>query len=311
VADDAHGTGRPLSPEVAERLLRLAAYLKREAAGDESTTLERITEDLDDYAGLGYEAARKKVRRDLGELDASFGIVVDVSDTGEYRLRPPFLTAAERRALFAAAAAVHVDDRIELTPGELAAGVDTSDASVVLHVHEAVRDLRSAIADRCPVAFLHAGIRRVVEPWALGHWRRRWYVVGFDRVRDAPRRFRLDRIEPGEAGLIERAGEPGSCEIPAELDLAKTFDLHPDAWGDDPPVTGRVLVDPDYALPLASRLQGRIVESRTDGELVEAEVRHYDAFVDRVLEARDHAVVLAPPVLVERIRDHLQGIVAS
>ena len=246
-AETAQGNGRPLSPEVTERLLRLAAYVKRRGEEGTTVTLERLTEELPDYAsaaernpdgslvveGKGYEGLRKKVRRDLGDLEASFGIGVDYEEgSGEYRLRPPFLTTRQRRALFAAAATVHVDDDIELRPGDLAAGVDDATAPVLLHLHRAVGDLRTAIAGRQSVAFIHAGRRRVVDPYALGHWRRYWYLVGHDRGHDEVRRFRLDRIETdGDTSGIEPLGQPGCYEIPEEFDSAKALDLHPDAWG--------------------------------------------------------------------------------
>ncbi|MCZ7529272.1 MAG: WYL domain-containing protein [Acidimicrobiia bacterium] len=302
---------RPLRPAVAERLLHLAAYLKREASNGRAVALENITDDLPDYAGGNYEGVRKKLRRDLTELEESFGIGVDVSDEGEYRLRDPFLGTDERRALFAAAAAVHVDDDLRLRPGDLAGGVDSDDASVWMYVHRMVRALTDAIAERRTVEFVHDGVPRSVEPWALGHWRRRWYLVGRDRDRGEIRRFRLDRIEEEGDGSVTSVGPPGSYEIPEEFEPAKAFDLHPDAWGHDPPARARLLVDRQVAGPLATQLQGAVTGEEGDRLVVEAEIRHYDAFVDRILAAGDRAVVVEPPVLVERVRDHLRGLVES
>ena len=57
---------------------------------------------------------------------------------------------------------------------------------------------------------------RTLEPWRLLARGGGWYVVGRDRDRGAPRSFRLSRIE----GRVRPVGEPGSFEIPANLDAA-------------------------------------------------------------------------------------------
>lgn len=290
---------------MAERLLRLAAYLRRNASDGQATTLELITDDLTDYAGGTYEGTRKKLRRDLTSLEEEFRIRVDVDDEGNYRVPAPFLTSAERRALFAAAAAVHIDDNLELLPGELSAGIDSHDASVWLHLHGLVSALTQAIAARQPVEFVHDGQRRRVEPWALGHWRRRWYLVGYDRDRRDVRRFRLDRIETTGDGTLAATGAAGEYTIPDEFEPSKAFDLHPDAWGHDPPVRARVLVDREVAGPLATQLQGAVTGEEDGRAVVEAEVRHYEAFVDRLLVAGTRAVVVEPPALVDAVRSHL------
>ena len=45
--------------------------------------------------------------------------------------------------------------------------------------------------------------RRVVEPWGVLSWRRRWYVVGYDRDRADVRSFRLSRVQ----GDVSRGGQ--------------------------------------------------------------------------------------------------------
>ncbi|MEZ5170989.1 MAG: WYL domain-containing protein [Acidimicrobiia bacterium] len=303
--------GRPLSQAVAERLLRLAAYLRHNASDGRSVTLEHITADLPDYADGTYEGTRKKLRRDLTSLEDSFRIRVDVDEEGNYSLPRPFLTSEERRALFAAAAAVHIDDDLELHPGELSAGVDSRDASVWLHLHGLVGALTGAIAARRPVEFVHDGVPRSVEPWALGHWRRRWYLVGYDRDREDIRRFRLDRIEVTDDDGGVTVGPGGGYVVPDEFDPAKAFDLHPDAWGHDPPVRARILADREIAGALATRLQGAVTGEEDGRALVEAEVRHYEAFVDTVLVAGTCATVVGPPALVDALRSHLEAAVGT
>jgi proteasome accessory factor B len=58
--------------------------------------------------------------------------------------------------------------------------------------------------------------RRHVQPWGVVAWHGRWYLVGLDLDRQAPRVFRLSRVV-GAPGLH---GEPGAFEPPPGVDLA-------------------------------------------------------------------------------------------
>ena len=67
---------------------------------------------------------------------------------------------------------------------------------------------RAAPSSRSPTA----ANPRTVEPWGLSSKRGHWYVVGFDRDRDAIRAFRADRID----GDVE-VGEPDAFARPGRL----------------------------------------------------------------------------------------------
>lgn len=58
--------------------------------------------------------------------------------------------------------------------------------------------------------------RRRVQPWGVVAWHGRWYLVGHDLDRDAPRVFRLSRV----VGAPKATGPAGAFEPPAGLDLA-------------------------------------------------------------------------------------------
>lgn len=80
--------------------------------------------------------------------------------------------------------------------------------------------LYAATRDRAPVAFRYrtgrtgeTGRRRV-EPWVITSCYGRWYLVGHDLDREAPRVFRLDRVSPG----ITRTGGTASVPVPEDLD---------------------------------------------------------------------------------------------
>ncbi len=60
-----------------------------------------------------------------------------------------------------------------------------------------------------------AATKRQLQPWGMLSWRDRWYVIGFDLDREAPRVFRVSRIQ----GEVKTKGKPGSYEVPEGTDL--------------------------------------------------------------------------------------------
>lgn len=81
--------------------------------------------------------------------------------------------------------------------------------------YAAARDRRSLEFDyRRPDE--DAPARRHVQPWGVVAWHGRWYLVGFDLDRQAPRQFRLSRV----VGAPRPSGPAGSFEPPADVDLA-------------------------------------------------------------------------------------------
>ena len=125
---------------------------------------------------------------------------------------------------------------------------------------------------------------------SAGHW----YVVGFDRVRDAVRAFRADRID----GDVE-VGEPDAFEVPA--DFRADDHIEDRAWllGDAPPVTVRARGrrrPPRRRARRARRRRARRAEPATDGDaVVEVTVTNRAAFRSFVLGFLEHAEVLEPP----------------
>ena len=75
----------------------------------------------------------------------------------------------------------------------------------------------SATGDRTPVRFSYKGQPRQVEPWAMTYRRGAWYLLGYDRDKQAPRMFKVARVDaPAQA-----IGKPGSYPVPdVDLDAA-------------------------------------------------------------------------------------------
>jgi predicted DNA-binding transcriptional regulator YafY len=301
-----------------ERILQLAAYLDEHRTDE--VTLSDITRDIAGYDEAGtaprdewgrlvdgtteWGAIRKKVRRDLDMLEEQWGIEAVYDDESHcYRLAPPFLTPRQRAALISAAAVVSVEGITTDEPGAIGSGVDDATARVVVQVHAHVTVLRDAIDSRTAVRFHHAGRTRVLEPWALGVWRGKWYVAGGDPLHDgAMRRFRLDRVEPAPGDdVLTTTGEPGAYVIP------EWFDFDPNSWGGDPPCEVIVRVEPDHAGAFTDEFGGDVGRDGT----VTLTVRHYESFRNRLLGFRGHAVVTAPPEMVARVRDHLAAVAGA
>jgi proteasome accessory factor B len=134
--------------------------------------------------------------------------------------------------------------------------------------------------------------RRVLEPWGVLSWRRRWYVAGFDRDRGEPRSFRLSRI----SGKVDFVGKPGGFERPDKVDLREL-------------VAGRA---PEYTSVARVRVDGsgagqlrRIADAEVDGELT---ISFTDAhqLARLIAAAGTSAHALHPPELITAVIARLE-----
>jgi proteasome accessory factor B len=108
-----------------------------------------------------------------------------------------------------------------------ALGVETDEGSLVgveprvRTAEPAFEPLYAATRDRIRVSFPYRRpdgqeATRHLEPWAMLNRSGRWYVVGRDTDRQAPRAFRLSRV----VGTVRRTGRPGAYEVPQDVDPA-------------------------------------------------------------------------------------------
>lgn len=300
--------------DATQRVLGLAVYLEKCRAG---VTLEEIATDVPGYeagdlvaGSKEWETTRKRLQRDLNDLDRSFDVLVDYDEADHvYRLRSAFFTTDERLALIAAAAAVDVegiDDEPVL--GELGAAVGEQGRRIVLSVPALVRRLSDSIRERRPARFAYHGSERTLRAYAVGRWRTHWYVVGQEDGSDDRRRYRLDRIESLEGSDALALGDANSYEIPIGFDSVDAMRLDPNDWGTDPLAVALVRVDADHVHTFQRELGGRVVERSGDSQTFEIEVRHYESFRDRILGFGTWAVVIAPDDLVALVRDHLAAV---
>ena len=300
-----------------ERLLNLTAAL---LDTERLLPASEIAAKVAGYAA-GKEAFRRTFERDKSEL-RRMGIPLTVDSVPgtdppvegyrihprDYYLADPGLEADERAALHLAARAV----RLEGSPAEgafwalggLPPGDEEGPELAVVPSDENLVVLYRAIRERRVVAFRHRGDLRSVEPVRLHFARGHWYLGGQDRDRGAWRHFRLDRID--EPAL----GPPGAFEpVPAG-----GGDLERPPWeiGTDDAVA-QLTVDAELAdWALAQTSGGLRHERRPDGSVwLEVSVANPDALVDFVLGLLEHAELLGPAELREKLLGRLRACAAA
>ncbi|MDR6119504.1 WYL domain-containing protein [Aeromicrobium sp. SORGH_AS_0981] len=202
---------------------------------------DQIRQAIADYRESNQVAFERKFERDKEEL-RELGIAVETGtndkyfdDEPGYRIRrdtaelPDLDLTREEAAVLGLAAQVweHAGLASSSTSALVklkAAGVDVDTdvlrmAEPKLSAHEPAFEVAlDAAARSVPVRFAYRRpgadepTQRHVEPWRILSWRGRWYLVGHDVDRDAPRMFRLSRV----VGDLELHGEPGAFRRPPE-----------------------------------------------------------------------------------------------
>ncbi len=181
---------------------------------------------------------------------------------------------------------------VEAPSGGVLPHVDASDPSLPTFL-DAARHARAVRFD-----YLKSGSgrpeRRDLEPWGVLSYRRRWYVVGFDRDRDDVRSFRLSRVQ----GEVAPYGRSGAFERPEKVDLlAAVVGRRPDEDR-----VARIRVTGNGAAQLR-----RYATGECDGVLT---VTFADlSWLARIVAgAGACARVLEPPDLVEAVHSRLAAV---
>ncbi len=293
-----------MSGQKLERLLNLTALLLDAHRPLPASEIQRQLDYPEDKA-----AFRRAFERDKDEL-RSMGIPVRIEkvpgvlpevdgyriDREEYSLRDPGLTTEELAALHLAASAVQVEG-LPATEGLLKLGGLVTEGSRDLGVHVAplpadpnLARLFAAVSSRRPVQLRYRGEDRTVDPYRLEFQRGRWYLTGFDHLREDERNYRLDRIE-GEVQVVDGRFEPPATATPGQA--RGTWEL-----GAEPPVRARVRIDGPAASWAVQHVGPDHVLEETDGAVVvELPVTNRAAFRSFVLSFLEHAEILDPPEL--------------
>ena len=300
-----------------ERLLNLTALL---LDTPRPVTAEEIQERLEVYPSE-QASFRRAFERDKDELRA-MGIPLRVEKVPgtkpaidgyripreEYALRDPGLTTDELAALHLAASAVQVEG-VPVAEGLLKLGglVDPGGRDIGVHVAPLPADrnlpsLFAAVAGHRPVELRYHDEVRTVDPYRLEFQRGRWYLTGYDHLRDEERNYRLDRIQ-GEVETTDLAPfSPPSTAVPGRVR---------GAWelGAEEPVRARLRIEGPQARWAVHHVgPDRVVEEEGDAIVVELPVTNRAAFRSFVLSFLDHAEVLDPPELRAEVVEWLEAL---
>ena len=297
-------------PDRLERLVNLTATLLDTRR---PLTLDELSERVEPRYPDELVARRRQFERDKETLrDLGIPIRVETVDgfgaDQAYRIHPDdyylpdlALTDGELAALHLAVTAVRLDGdagREGLAKLGGIAGEGAESALADVSVTPGLAVLFEAVGRRAVVTFSYRGALRRLEPYGVvlrwGHW----YVVGHDRDRDAPRAFRVDRIEDEPD-----VGPAGAFPPPADIDPADFVRADPMTYGEDQPIDAKVLVDAPRAAWVVEQLgEESVVERREDGAVVVTlPVVNRAAFRAWVIDLLDHAEVLGPAELRDEL----------
>ncbi|MBB2891630.1 helix-turn-helix transcriptional regulator [Flexivirga oryzae] len=171
-----------------------------------------------------------------------------------------------------------------------------------IHTTEpAFNTVKDAVLRRQAISFGYrkaggeAGQRRL-QPWNVANWHGRWYVTGFDLDREAPRVFRLGRID----GAVKRVGKPGAYDVPPDHDPIEMID-----GPETPPEEAVVLVQKGAGNTLRRRARGAAPE----GDLTRLTLAYTDtgALADEIAGFGPAVQVVSPPRLVDAVVRRLRG----
>ncbi|WP_026425543.1 helix-turn-helix transcriptional regulator [Actinokineospora inagensis] len=242
----------------------------------------------------GYRIARRDY--ELGEIDlapdeaAAVALAVRLWDS------PELVGAAHGALLKLRAAGVDVDQ-----------SAPTVVESKVRTTEPAFGPLLAAVQAGQVVSFDYrrpspAELReRTLEPWGVVSWRGRWYVVGHDRDRKAPRCFRLSRV----VGEVRKVGRPGVVRRPEGVDLMGfVADTHA-----EPPRLSSASMWVAEGRAAGVRRRGKVVEARevdgVPGHVIEIDLHYPDAAAGWLAGYGADVLVLEPEVLAKSVRERL------
>ncbi|RCG29782.1 WYL domain-containing protein [Sphaerisporangium album] len=314
-----------MSRRKTERLLNLVICL---LATRRPLSAEQIRHAVPGYDAGNDEAFQRMFERDKTEL-REIGIPVQVhkdpwEDEPGYRIErqayelPEITLEADEAAVLGLAAQVWQRATLaEAASGALlklrAGGVQTDESAAgPLELRVDTRDpafagLWEAVRDRRVVRFDYraAGsevmLTRTVEPWGVVSRRGRWYLVGHDRERRAPRVFRLSRI----SGPVTPVGRPGAVTVPDDVDI-RSMVGHRDSLLPERAATVRVRVGTCLWL----RQTGTVRPGDDGWDVVTLDFADPEWIAGSIVGFASDAEVLDPPDVREAVIRKLKGALA-
>tara|TARA_B100000686_G_C16777326_1_gene969372 strand:+ start:878 stop:1813 length:936 start_codon:yes stop_codon:yes gene_type:complete len=291
-----------------ERILKLLAELLNAESPRTAEELKIGVNNLSDMQMYPDDlvAFRRAFNRDKAALK-EMGVPIDVIpvdgsareveayyvDNKDYYLPDLELSDEELIALNYAANSVHLtdglteDEAIRKLGGYLGSDQGLS-ITEYADANSTLPELFNAISNRSPITFTYNDKPRTLNPYLLQFEGEKWYLTGYELEDEKLKSFRLDRIE-----ALNFSEETEGYEIPENV---KGANLLPFSYGDDQEIKARVQIDNAYVPWVEQNLDTEV----NDG-IANFMVANYDSFIDRVLMLLDHAEIISPQILRERL----------
>ena len=291
-----------------ERILKLLAELLNAESPRTAEELKTRVNNLSDMQMYPDDlvAFRRAFNRDKAALK-EMGVPIDVIsvdgsareveayyvDNKDYYLPDLELSDEELIALNYAANSVHLtdglteDEAIRKLGGYLGSDQGLS-ITEYADANSTLPELFNAISNRSPITFTYNDKPRTLNPYLLQFEGEKWYLTGYELEDEKLKSFRLDRIE-----ALNFSEETEGYEIPENV---KGANLLPFSYGDDQEIKARVQIDNAYVPWVEQNLDTEV----NDG-IANFMVANYDSFIDRVLMLLDHAEIISPQILRERL----------
>lgn len=316
-----------------ERLVNLALYLSRDRS---FSTIDDIRFGVEGYDREGStEAFERMFEHDKDNLRAA-GLTIQVDEaTQGYRIDPALSFASEialeprEAAMIRAVGGLILADEefplkrdLRLALAKIGSSIGGLDAlaKAVPSASSDSADPRVAVFEDAinrskHVTFVYAKPdgstdERTLEPYGLARFAGAWYVVGYDRMRENIRMFKIDRAS--DVAVNPRLPKSEDFERPAEFDVADHLGLE-FQFGIEGPHQVELRVEPG-----AARIVRRFMErsgslhEEEGGLLVwRVEVTDTAALIRWVIANGPGIEILSPPRLVESLRSALDRVEVS
>lgn len=266
--------------------------------------------DKEDLRSMGIPL----VTEDIGVFEDEQGYRIDRRD---YDL-PPVELSADEMAVVGLASRVWAHATMAGTAAtawrKVAAGDEVHEEPFVGvepqlgGAEPAFEPLKDAVLTSSTVRFDYArpgqgsGRPRLVEPWYLTAWHGRWYLVGHDLDREAPRVFRLSRI----SSTVTPTGEPASQPVPEDLDAVSMIAANEDEPEPHPAVL-RVRVGTGHQL---RRRATSVTSIDAQWDRVGLEHGRLAGFAAEIASHGPDVVVEEPAALRDAVIERLQAVTA-
>ncbi len=317
-------TENSIRPERFARLITLAGILIGATHNGESVSLSKLTADLN--------VSREEIEEDIEVLNVvNFGggsyvlfaqieddeISVDSEPYSDNFARPARLLPLEAKALIAAIDLLGVyfpNDSLLSARKKVVKALGEDPATSGLQIAASKADdseiatlISQAIQGNLLVEIEHykedqdTFTSRMVEPYSLMNGREGWYVHTWDREREAPRDFRLDRIKT--ADVKNETFEPREGMVPDLDGWARTGTL-------ETATTAKIWISPDHA-PRAREEYEPALELKDGAILIDLPYGGINWLVTEIFKFAGDAVVLEPEDAREAVREAATGLSAD